>query len=293
MALGTTCLHARQITLFGDDGEPAVQILTSNHTITAAKIVTRMRARWGIENAFKALTAHHGIDQLCDYRMDFIDDTREIDNPDRKTLNAAIAALRAEHKTITGQIGEIVTDHRYSTQTIAQRGQLQDERYMIQDEIDALVVKRNTVPAKTAANLATPGKQRALPKLERRAYQMILRLLTYNALRWLAEQLDTPPTQRSLTTLEWIDRHENLVVCGPSGTGKSHLLEALGHAAIGHGCHVQWFSLETLGALINRHRVDDSTSRAIHKIMRADLICIDLCRHRDYAEARGVVLGFV
>ena len=83
------------------------------------------------------------------------------------------------------------------------------------------------------------------------------------------------PTQRSLITLEWIYRHENLVVCGPSGTGKSHLLEALGHAAIDHGCHVQWFSLETLGVLINRHRVDDSTSRAIKKIMRADLICID------------------
>ena len=47
------------------------------------------------------------------------------------------------------------------------------------------------------------------------------------------------PTQRSLATLEWIDRHENLVVCGPSGTGKTHLLEALGHAAISHGCHVQ------------------------------------------------------
>ncbi len=92
------------------------------------------------------------------------------------------------------------------------------------------------------------------------------------------------PTQRSLTTLEWIDRHENLVVAGPSGTGKSHLLEALGHAAIGHGCHVQWFSLETLGAVINRHRVDDSTSRAIKKIMRADLICIDLCRGGDYAD---------
>ncbi len=27
------------------------------------------------------------------------------------------------------------------------------------------------------------------------------------------------PTQRSLRTLEWVDRHENLVVCGPSGTG--------------------------------------------------------------------------
>jgi DNA replication protein DnaC len=83
------------------------------------------------------------------------------------------------------------------------------------------------------------------------------------------------PTQRSLATLEWIDRHENLVVCGPSGTGKSHLLEALGHAAINNGAHVQWFSLETLGGLIHRHRADDTMNRAIRKIMRADLICID------------------
>ena len=83
------------------------------------------------------------------------------------------------------------------------------------------------------------------------------------------------PTQRSLATLEWIDGHENLVVCGPSGTGKSHLLEALGHAAIERGAHVYWFSLEALGTLVHRHRVDDTMTRAIRKIMRADLICID------------------
>jgi DNA replication protein DnaC len=73
------------------------------------------------------------------------------------------------------------------------------------------------------------------------------------------------PTQRSLTTLEWIGHHENLVVCGPSGTGKSHLLEALGHAAIDHGAHVQWFFLEALGTLVHRHRVDGTTTRAIRK----------------------------
>ena len=68
-----------------------------------------------------------------------------------------------------------------------------------------------------------------------------------------------------MRTLEWIDRHENLVVCGPSGTGKSHFLEALGHAAIDHGGHVSWFSLEALGALVRRHRADDTTSRAIRR----------------------------
>lgn len=83
------------------------------------------------------------------------------------------------------------------------------------------------------------------------------------------------PTQRSLRTLEWIGEHENLVVCGPSGTGKSHLLEALGHQAIHNGAHVSWFSLESLGALFRRHRADDTTTKAIRKIMRADLICID------------------
>ena len=83
------------------------------------------------------------------------------------------------------------------------------------------------------------------------------------------------PTQRSLRTLEWVERHENLVVCGPSGTGKTHFLEALGQAAIDAGHHVSWFSLEALGALVRRHRADDTTSRAIRRIMRADVIVID------------------
>ena len=58
------------------------------------------------------------------------------------------------------------------------------------------------------------------------------------------------PTQAALRTLEWIGRHENLVVCGPSGTGKTFLLEALGQAAVEAGKHVAWFTLEQLGVLV-------------------------------------------
>jgi DNA replication protein DnaC len=47
-------------------------------------------------------------------------------------------------------------------------------------------------------------------------------------------------TQNALRTLEWVGRRENLVVCGPSGTGKTMFLEALGQAAVDVGRRVEW-----------------------------------------------------
>jgi hypothetical protein len=94
------------------------------------------------------------------------------------------------------------------------------------------------------------------------------------------------PTQQALRTLEWVSRHENLVVCGPSGTGKTFLLEALGQAAVEAGKHVAWFTLEQLGVLIRAHRADDSVTKAIGRILRADLVVVDLSRARDYPDVQ-------
>ena len=85
----------------------------------------------------------------------------------------------------------------------------------------------------------------------------------------------TAATQQALRSLEWVDRHENAVVCGPSGTGKSHLCEALGQAAINANRRVVWFSVEDLGALVRRHRIDDSIAKAFTPILRADLVIVD------------------
>lgn len=82
-------------------------------------------------------------------------------------------------------------------------------------------------------------------------------------------------TQQALRTLEWLDRHENVVTAGPSGTGKSHFCEALGHAAIDAGRTVAWFSIEDLGVLVRRHRIDDTITKAFAPILRADLIIVD------------------
>jgi DNA replication protein DnaC len=83
------------------------------------------------------------------------------------------------------------------------------------------------------------------------------------------------PTQDALATLEWVGRHENLVVAGPSGTGKSHFCEALGHAAINANMTVTWFSVEQLGGLVARHRIDDTITKALRPVLRSDLVIVD------------------
>jgi DNA replication protein DnaC len=83
------------------------------------------------------------------------------------------------------------------------------------------------------------------------------------------------PTQRALRTLEWIHRKENVVRRGPSSTGKTFFLEALGQQVVEAGMRVAWFRLEDLGALMCAHRSDDSVTRVVTRILRADLIVID------------------
>lgn len=83
------------------------------------------------------------------------------------------------------------------------------------------------------------------------------------------------PTQQALFGLEWLSRRENLVITGPSGTGKTHFVEALGHRVIDEGGRVTWWSLEALGQAVARAGADGSVSRTVQKMVRADLVVID------------------
>src|SRR6266699_4234380 len=107
---------------------------------------------------------------------------------------------------------------------------------------------------------------------------------------WRPDQSSIPaPTQDALATLEWIGRAENLAVAGPSGTGKSHFVEALAQTAIEADLRVAWFTLETLTATIGRAKADGSTARTVARICRSDLIVVDdigmLPTGQDAAEA--------
>jgi DNA replication protein DnaC len=81
--------------------------------------------------------------------------------------------------------------------------------------------------------------------------------------------------QWALRSLDWIGRAENLVLVGPSGTGKSHFAEAIAHAAIDHDLRVAWFTLESLTSTIARSRIDASTGKVVERIVRSELVVVD------------------
>jgi DNA replication protein DnaC len=100
-----------------------------------------------------------------------------------------------------------------------------------------------------------------------------------------------PATFAYLASLEWIRAAENLCLAGPAGTGKSHLLVALGAAAVQAGHKVRYFTAADLAETLYRGLADNSVGRIIDTLLRNDLILIDLCRHRDYAEDSPNIAG--
>ena len=163
------------------------------------------------------------------------------------------------------------------TVTLCRRLRLKYVREQVSDVMltaggaDAGILPRGT-PRPTRGRVRGPGP------LDHRDTTATGALPRRQDLRVLGQEGTTeafPPPRCRPYSLNWVGRAENVVVAGPQGTGKSHLLEALGHHAVDQGLSVAWFSVEDLGAIIRRHRVDDTVSKAFAALASTSLCVID------------------
>jgi len=83
------------------------------------------------------------------------------------------------------------------------------------------------------------------------------------------------PTFDYLASLEWIRAAENTCLIGPAGTGKSHVLVALGVAAVHAGHRVRYFTAAELAETLYRALADNSVGKVIEALLRNDLIICD------------------
>lgn len=80
---------------------------------------------------------------------------------------------------------------------------------------------------------------------------------------------------RHLLTGQWIANHQNLIICGPTGVGKTFLACALGTAACRQGYRVRYYRLSRLFQDIAISKADGSYPRLARQLGRADLLILD------------------
>jgi DNA replication protein DnaC len=119
------------------------------------------------------------------------------------------------------------------------------------------------ITARDASNAATRMKTAAFPVIK--------------TLEELDRSVCSIPgaTLDYLTSLEWIAARENVCLVGPAGTGKSHVLVALGVAAVHAGHRVRYFTAADLTETLYRALADNSVGKVIENLLRNDLILVD------------------
>jgi hypothetical protein len=123
--------------------------------------------------------------------MDEVPDDTEIDNPSRvvgraKRKTAAVALAAA--KVALG--AESAHPRRPICVHLAALRALQDDVAMAEDDLEEATTVLTAIPARLPRNEVCPGATRCRPRLERRALQMVCRLLAYNAELDLSRRLN-------------------------------------------------------------------------------------------------------
>ena len=82
-------------------------------------------------------------------------------------------------------------------------------------------------------------------------------------------------TKETLVSLSWIQQHENLLILGAVGTGKTHLAISLGVEACRRGHIVRFFRVADLVSTLQQKHADGTLNRFRRELLKTELVILD------------------
>ncbi|GAW92112.1 IS21-like element helper ATPase IstB, partial [Calderihabitans maritimus] len=78
-----------------------------------------------------------------------------------------------------------------------------------------------------------------------------------------------------LVDCHWIQSHQNVIITGPTGVGKTYLACALGNAACRKGYSTRYFRVPRLLTDLKMSKGDGTYSKLLHQLLKLDLLILD------------------
>ena len=123
--------------------------------------------------------------------------------------------------------------------------------------------------------------ERELLEREQRAAQRRVKAARFGVIKTLdsfdfgAQPSINQPLVRELMSGEYIDRRENVLLVGNSGTGKTHLASALGFAACMQGRRVRFLGVNSLVNQLREATEAKQLERLLRQLERLQLLVLD------------------
>lgn len=138
--------------------------------------------------------------------------------------------------------------------------------------------------------------ERELIDRERRAAERRIKAAKFPVIKTLdsfdfsAQPSINEAVLRELMSGEYIDRRENVLLVGNSGTGKTHLAIALGFSACSQGRRVRFFTVTGLVTQLLEAREDRQLQRLLKQLQRYHLLVLDELGYVPFSKAGAELL---
>jgi DNA replication protein DnaC len=108
--------------------------------------------------------------------------------------------------------------------------------------------------------------------LQQAGFEDVCRLEDFD---WTAQVTLDRRLLDAVFSLEFLQRHENVILVGPVGVGKSFLVQAIGYAVVRAGHSVRFIRADAFFRTLAQARVDHTLEKTLRTFLSPDLLIVD------------------